>query len=54
MSSVSMHVDVSGRDGIPHTFLVLTHPDGRVVEYGFAPQVTGLSGVGKIDIMDKQ
>jgi hypothetical protein len=50
MSSVSMRVDVGGSDGIPHTFLVVTHPDGRVVEYGFAPQVTGLSGPGQIFI----
>ena len=50
MTSVSMRVDVAGEDGIPHTFLVVTHPDGRVLEYGLAPQVTGLSGPGKIFI----
>ena len=58
MSTVSMHVDVGGSDKIPHTFLMVTHPpthppthpDGRVDEYGFAPQVTRLSGIGKIDI----
>ena len=34
MSSVSLRIDGLG---VPHTFLRVTHPDGRMVEYGFGP-----------------
>lgn len=45
MSSVTMRVDVAGSDGIPHTFLVITQPDGHQTEYGQVPK-EGLSLFG--------
>jgi hypothetical protein len=51
MSSVTMRVDIGGSNGVPHTFIVVTHPDGRQTEYGFVPR-EGLSpfGPGNIDV----
>lgn len=47
-ASVQVRTDVSG---MPHTFLVVTHPDGRVVEYGLVPKEDGSPfSPGKIDI----
>lgn len=43
MSTVEMRVDIGESDGIPH-------PDGRITEYGLLPSVSGLSGIGYIDI----
>jgi hypothetical protein len=49
MYSVEMRVDVGGADGIPHTFIVVTGPDGVERGYGFAPRDPGaLAGDGKI------
>ena len=56
MTSLSIRIDVGGTDKIPHTFLVLTHPDGSQEEYGLAPgnhlkeSSYGMSGKGKIDV----
>ena len=56
MTSVAMRVDTGGSNGIPHTFLVVTHPDGRQIEYGLTPanhskdSVIGLNGPGIIDL----
>ncbi|ACB93003.1 hypothetical protein XfasM23_1595 [Xylella fastidiosa M23] len=35
--SVQIKYDVGGQDGIPHTFIVITLPDGSEREYGYAP-----------------
>ncbi|QRR33346.1 hypothetical protein JNX00_17100 [Hydrogenophaga sp. YM1] len=49
MSSIELRVDVGGADWIPHTFIVVTGPDGLERGYGFAPAVSGqLTGEGKI------
>jgi hypothetical protein len=51
MYSVEMRVDVGGADGIPHTFIVVTGPDGVERGYGFAPRDPGaLAGDGKSGI----
>ncbi|MGL4767424.1 MAG: hypothetical protein ACRCV6_05025 [Formosimonas sp.] len=43
-----MKVDVNG---MPHTFLQVTHPDGRIVEYGLVPKEDGHPfSAGKIEI----
>lgn len=56
-----MMVDIVGL--IPHTFLRVTHPDGRIVEYGLVPKkeqspfgpgkinVTGVDGPAKEVVM---
>lgn len=55
MTTVSMRVDIWGVDRIPHTFLVVTHPNGSKMEYGLTPDnhlkqsSYGISGLGKID-----
>jgi len=36
-----------GIDLIPHTFLVVTGPDGVEHSYGFAPEQTGLFRAGQ-------
>lgn len=49
MYSVEMRVDIGGKDGIPHSFIVVTGPDGVERGYGFAPRESGsLTGDGKI------
>lgn len=49
MYSVEMRVDIGGKDGIPHTFIVVTGVDGIERGYGFAPRESGsLTGDGKI------
>jgi len=49
MYSIEMRVDIGGKDGIPHTFIVVTGPDGVERGYGFAPRESGsLTGDGKI------
>lgn len=35
--SVEIRYDIGGIDGIPHTFIVITLPDGSEREYGYAP-----------------
>ena len=51
MSSVQIFVDVFGSDGLPHTFIKVTHPDGSVEEFGLVPKTGGsLIGAGNIDI----
>jgi len=48
---VQMRVDLGGSDGIPHTFISVTHPDGRQTEYGLVPATPmSPSGPGKIDV----
>jgi len=47
--SVELRVDVGGADYIPHSFLVVTGPDGIERGYGFAPREGGsLTGDGWI------
>lgn len=50
-ASAQVRVDIGGSDGVPHTFIWVTHPDGKQTEYGMVP-ATHLSpeGPGKIDI----
>jgi Ca2+-binding RTX toxin-like protein len=50
-ASAQVRVDIGGGDGVPHTFISVTHPDGKQTEYGMVP-ATHLSpeGPGKIDI----
>ena len=49
--SIQMRIDVGGGDGVPHSFLVVTHSDGSVLEYGLAPaEHLSMSGAGKIDL----
>jgi len=48
--TVQIGIDIGGSDYLPHTYLSITHPDGRTTEYGFAPAITGVAGPGKIDI----
>ena len=43
--SVEIRVEITG---IPHAFLVLKDNNGREISIGFAPEVTGLSGTGKV------
>lgn len=38
-TSVQTRIDIGGIDGIPHTFLVVTHPNGSTTEYGFLPAI---------------
>lgn len=46
--TIQIRVDVIG---MPHTFLSVTHPDGRRIEYGLIPAVDGAPyTLGKIDI----
>lgn len=48
--SVQIRIDVGGSDGLPHTFLFITHPDGSTSEYGLVPAKSGsISGDGRID-----
>ena len=50
-ASVQVRVDIGGADYIPHTFLVVTHPNGTVSEYGLVPAAHGtMSGAGRIDL----
>jgi len=52
-ASVQMRVDVGLRPGNinPHTFISVTHPDGRQTEYGLIPASPGdPSGPGKIEV----
>jgi hypothetical protein len=35
--SVQIGIDPGGENYRPHTFLIITHPDGSVVEYGLVP-----------------
>uniref|UniRef100_UPI0025886FA5 hypothetical protein n=2 Tax=Nitrosomonas TaxID=914 RepID=UPI0025886FA5 len=49
MYSIEMRVDIGGKDGIPHTFIIVTGPDGIERGYGFAPRQPGtFTGDGKI------
>ena len=51
--SVQIRVDVGLRLGSinPHTFISVTHPDGRQMEYSLIPASPGeLSGPGKIEV----
>ena len=42
---------VNGQILYPHTFIVVTQPDGKTSEYGLVPAVSGsASGPGKIDV----
>ena len=43
MYSVELRVDTGGNDGRPHSFLVITGPDGIERGYGFAPHQSGES-----------
>jgi hypothetical protein len=46
--SIQMRIDVQG---MPHSFLSVTHPDGTITEYGLVPAVDGSPfNAGKIDI----
>lgn len=36
-AQVEVRVDVYGQDGLPHTFLHVTHPDGSTSQYGLVP-----------------
>jgi trimeric autotransporter adhesin len=48
--TVQIRVDFGGSDGIPHSFLAVTHPDGSTVEYGLVPaEHLSVSGPGMID-----
>ena len=50
-ATVQIRVDIGGKDGIPHSFLAVTHPDGTVTEYGLVPATHGsMSGPGEIDL----
>ena len=50
-ATIQVRADVGGEDRIPHTFIVVTHPDGRVMEYGLVPFENGSpAGPGKIGI----
>lgn len=42
-ASIQMRVDVGLRPGNinPHTFIAVTHPDGRQTEYGLVPASPG-------------
>ncbi|AAF83478.1 hemolysin-type calcium binding protein [Xylella fastidiosa 9a5c] len=47
--SVEIRYDVGGVDGIPHTFIVITLPDGTEREYGYGPANPGSrSGPGTV------
>ncbi|WP_162493531.1 hypothetical protein [Xylella fastidiosa] len=47
--SVQVRYDIGGVDGIPHTFIVITLPNGSEREYGYGPANPGnLSGPGKV------
>lgn len=35
--SVQMRIDTAGRDGIPHSFISVTHSYGTITEYGLVP-----------------
>ena len=49
MATVELRVDVGGKDLIPHTFIVVTGPDGEAREYGFAPaDPRSMQGPGKV------
>lgn len=49
--SVQVFVDLGGGDLIPHTFILVTHPDGSTTEYGLVPLHNGEpSDLGRIDI----
>jgi hypothetical protein len=49
MYTVEMRVDIGGSNGIPHSFLVVTGPDGIENGYGLAPLDPGtLVSDGKI------
>lgn len=49
MPSVELRVDTGGSDWIPHSFIVVTGPDGVERGYGLAPREHGtLTGDGKI------
>ncbi|HHW4678104.1 MAG TPA: hypothetical protein ACQGQH_01205 [Xylella sp.] len=44
-----INYDIGGVDGIPHTLIVVTGPDGIEHEYGYGPVNGGsLSGLGKV------
>ncbi|WP_279361525.1 calcium-binding protein [Xanthomonas sacchari] len=46
---IEVRYDIGGSDNIPHTFFVITNPDGTQKEYGFAPSVGGKPwGDGKV------
>jgi hypothetical protein len=47
---VQIRVDLGGRNGIPHTFIAVAHPDGMVTEYGLVPANGLLYGTGIIEI----
>jgi hypothetical protein len=40
-ATIQIRVDFFGSDDIPHTFLAVTHPDGRQIEYGLIPATQG-------------
>ncbi len=47
--SVEMKVDIWGHDGLPHSFLFITGPDGQTRGYGFSPAEPGkIAGLGVI------
>jgi hypothetical protein len=49
--TIQMRIDVGGVDFVPHTFISITNPDGRIIEYGLAPaEHLSVAGPGKIDI----
>lgn len=53
-STAQIRVDTGGADFVPHTFLVITQPDGIQFEYGLVPKEhLALSGPGHIDITGK-
>ena len=52
---VEIRVDVFGEDGIPHTFLKVTNPDGSIDYFGFAPQQSGAPfGPGEVFFEDHE
>ena len=49
MLTVELRVDIGGADFIPHSFLVVTGPDGIARGYGLAPaEHQTLAGAGHI------
>ncbi|WP_081044447.1 hypothetical protein [Xylella fastidiosa] len=47
--SIEIRYDIFGGDGIPHTFIVITLPNGSEREYGYGPAQSGsLRGPGAV------
>jgi len=47
--TVQIRVDIGGADIIPHTFIVVTGPNGQTAEYGLAPlEPHSIAGEGNV------